>query len=324
MRSKFMLCLSALATLFTLAAAGADPKPAFRIPGGWYFKPEAMRGAEAPSVYDRECPPRNSVMLQGDRSEATLTMKLNHTPEAASFLAVEGQDGDKAGASRMSVTVNGKKVFSGPVAFPERAWNRMGINIPAGVLKEGENTIVIANAAPNADWIAVSEAYWIDPNTCFRHFLDGSKNTPWVFHDGNSRKTGVHGDGLAELEGGQVGPNYLGASHLSPKIAITPGGRVKLTATASGRGTLRMGLWCYRPYRDGVFTPEGFCGGNTKLLPQRSVASPAFKLSEAPKTFSCVLTPFEGTGLILPRIYSGMGSKVTVTAFRMELLPPKK
>jgi hypothetical protein len=320
-----MLCLSALATLLSLrAAAEADPKPAFRIPGGWYFKPAAMRSAAAPGVYDRECPPRNSLMLQGDRNEATLTMKLDHTPGAPSFLAVEGQIGDQPGASQMSVTVNGETVFSGPARFPEKAWSRMGINIPAGVLKQGENTIVIANTAPDAGWIAVSEAYWIDPNTCFLHFLDGSNNTPWVFHDGNSRQTGVHGDGRAELPGGQVAPNYLGASHQSPKIAITPGARVKLTATASGSGTLRLAVWCYRPYRDGTFTPDGFCGGNTKLLPQRSLPSPAFKLSDTPKTFSCVLTPFAGTGLILPRMYCGKDSKATVTEFKLELLPPEE
>ena len=347
----------------------ADPKSFFssadRIPGGWYFKPLAMRGAESPVVYGYQCPPRYSVVLRRpadpdgapqsgyapagaalppDRSKATITMKLDYTPEAPSFLAIEGQDDDKPGTSLMRVTVNGKVVFSGPNRLPELSWGRMGLNIPAGVLKAGDNTIVIANITPNRPprsgrftdpdeaakdpqwgWIVISEACWIDPNHDFRLFLDGSDKTPWVFHDGNSRSSGVHGEGKAELNGGEVGPNYLGAGHNCPKIAITPGARVKVTVTASGSGAVRMGLWDYRPYKgtDGnFFTPGGFCGGHTKLLPRRS--TPAFELSAAPKTFSYVLTPPAGTGQILPRIFSDKDTKAVVTDFRMELLPPEK
>ena len=35
-----------------------------KIPGGWYFKPLSMRGAENPNIYDYQCPPRYSVALR--------------------------------------------------------------------------------------------------------------------------------------------------------------------------------------------------------------------------------------------------------------------
>ena len=133
----------------------ADPQSFFmtadRIPGGWYFKPLAMRGAEAPVIYSYRCPPRYAVTLRRppnngavaesgytqsdakgdtDRSKVTITMELKYTPTAPSFLAIEGQDDDKRGTSKMSVTVNGNRIFSGLNSFPEYSWGAHGIDHP--------------------------------------------------------------------------------------------------------------------------------------------------------------------------------------------------
>ena len=346
----------------------ADPKSFFaaadKIPGGWYFKPLAMRGADAPIVYSYECPPRYCVALRRapdadnaavsgyapagagpavDRSKATVTMTLDYTPAAPSFLAIEGQDDDKPGRSKMSVTVNGKTIYSGFDRFPERSWGRMGLTIPAGVLKKGVNTIVIANATPNKPsrsvrftdpeeaakdqqwgWIVISEVYWLDPNGDFARFVRSEPKTIWCFTDGNSRGASVVRDGRVMLPGGEMGPAYY-CGHLTPKLAITPGSRIKLTVKASGSGTLRLGLWNYRPYRGGVgseFSLGGFSGARTRLLP-RSVSEPC-KLSGKSKQFSCVLTPTKGTGLIIPRIFMDKGGKAEVTDFKMEIIPPRR
>ena len=119
-----------------------------------------------------------------------------------------------------------------------------------------------------------------------------------------------------------MGPAYY-CGHLTPKLALTPGSRVKLTVRASGRGTLRLGLWNYTPYPvgpDRTLPTGGFAGVRTKLLP-RSVSKP-FRLSGKPQSFGCVLTPVKGTGMIIPRIFMDKNGEAAVTDFRMELLPP--
>ena len=119
-----------------------------------------------------------------------------------------------------------------------------------------------------------------------------------------------------------MGPAYINGSHTNPKVAITPGSRVKITVKASGNGNLRLAVWCYRPYRNNMFTTSGFCGNRTKL--RSLVISKAIPLSATPREFSCVLTTPAGSGLIVPRIYTDKGSSASVTEFRMELLPPTK
>ena len=99
---------------------------------------------------------------------------------------------------------------------------------------------------------------------------------------------------------------------------------MKLTAKASGSGTLRLGLWNYRPYNyaSGEQIPlSGYASTGINLL--RSSDSQPLTLTTEPKVFTCILKPVEGTGLIIPRIYTDKGGKAEVTEFQMELLPPE-
>ena len=328
-----------------LAAPMSFFSAADKIPSGWYFKPLSMRGVESPTLYSYQCPPRYSLALRRPgcgKSTATITLTLSETPSAASFLAIEGQDDDKPGVSQMNITVNGKTIFSGLNRFPERSWGRMGITIPAGLLKAGQNTIVIANTTPDTPsrsarftdaaqaakdpqwgWIVLSEAYWLDPNGDFDRFAKGELNQTWCFYNGNSMGNANVHNGQIELTDAEMGPAFY-YKHQQPKLAITPDGQVKLTVKASGNGTLRVGLWNYRPYKGDngdVVSLSGYCGSQTKLLPRSE--SPAFQLTETPQTVTCILTPPKGTGLVIPRIYAENGAHATVTAFRMELLQPQ-
>ena len=343
----------------------ADPHSFFasadRIHGGWYFKPLAMRGADAPRIYNYECPARYSVALrrpphtdkdvvagyapadaavERDRSRVILTMNLEYTPKYPSFLAVEGQDDDKPGRSQMSVSVNGTRIYAGVNRFPERQWGRMAFSIPAGVLKAGRNTIEIANITPDKPsrstrftdpekaardqqwgWIVISEAYWLDPNGQFEQFINGDSTSPWRFHNGNVAEKGVAEGGRAVLTGGEMGPAYL-TNHRFPKVAVNPGDRIRLTVKASGKGSLRLGFWSYRPYRvgPGAAIPDvGFSGGRSNMLWMSG--SKRLKLDETPRELSCVLVPPKGTGLVVPRIYADNGTMAEVTEFKMELLP---
>ena len=344
-----------------LAKPGTFFASADRTPGGWYFKPLAMRGADVPRIYSYECPPRYSVALrrpprtdrdvvagyapadavaERDRSRAILTMNLEYAPKYPSFLAVEGQDDDKPGRSQMRVSVNGTQIYAGIDRFPERKWGRMAFTIPAGVLKAGRNTIEIANITPDTPsrsarftdpekaakdpqwgWIVISEAYWLDPNGQFDRFINGDNTSPWRFHNGNVAEKGAAGDGRAVLTGGEMGPAYL-TNHRFPKVAINPGDRIKLTVKASGKGALRLGLWNYRPYRIGPGAAVPVAG----FAGGRSnllwlSESKRLKLDTTPRELSCVLVPPPETGLVVPRIYSDNGTTAEVTQFKMELLP---
>ena len=262
-----------------------------------------------------------------------------------SFLALEGQDDDKPGTSAMRVTINGAEIFSGLCMFPERAWGRMGLNIPAGILKKGENVVEIANITPDtpsrsarfkdpkeaADdpqwgWIVLSEAYWLEPNDEFQRYIKGDfKTTIWSFHDGMSRSAPPEGieNGKAVITG-EKGPAYH-LNHSHPKLAVTPGGKIKITVKASGNGNLRIGLWNYRPYRmasNDWIALSGYAGDGLNLL--RGTNSEPFALTPEPKEFTCVLTPSNGTGLVIPRIFTDKESRAEVTDFRIELIQPEK
>ena len=330
----------------------ADPKSFFseadKIPGGWYFKPLSMKGAENPFIYDYECPPRYSVVLRRkghDNSTTTLKLTLDMAPKRVSFLAIEGQDDDKPGTSAMRVSVNGKEVFSGPCAFPEFAWGRMGLNIPAGILKAGENLIEIANITPDEPsrsarftdkkeaandhqwgWIVLSEAYWLEPNDEFQRYINGDfKTTIWSFHNGTNRSAAPEGieNGKAVLTVSGKGPAYH-LNHKHPKLAITPGTKVRITVKASGSGKLHAALWNYLPYKKSSkewIALAGFAGEGVNILPASK--SEPFELSPEPKEFTCVLTPSKGTGLIIPRMFADKESRAEVTDFNMELIVPE-
>jgi len=243
----------------------------------------------------------------------------------------------------MRVSVNGTEIFSGPCRFPEHTWGRMGLNIPAGILKDGENRIVIENttkdfpsrsarfkdpkeAATDSQWgwIALSEAYWLDPNNEFTRYLNGDFTTPWCYNDGNTRSappTGIT-DGKAVITSNEGPSFYIG--HQYPKLAITPGDKVKLTVKASGTGNLRLYLWNYRPYKDPdgkQILQNGYAGGGVNLL--QAVKSEPFALSPETREFTCVVTPVKGTGLVIPSIALDGGIRAEITDFWMELVPPE-
>ena len=336
--------------------SGAD-----RIPGGWYFKPLAMQGGVEVISYSYSCPERYCAILrrpglnaadeghayapggagEGDKSTATIALDLDYAPDAPTFLAIEGQDDDKPGRSQLRVTVNGTEIFSGDDRFPELAWGRMGLNVPPGILKKGRNTIAISNVTPDTPsrsvrfsdpgeaakdqqwgWIAVSEVYWLEVSRDFDRFVNGDQGTQWCFHSGDSRASADVGEGRARLSGGAHGPAYLNLGHRTPKVAVTPGDRVEVAVTASGKGKLYLGMWSYMPYRKGGFSPAGYCGEKTKIL--RHSKSRAFELAPEPQEFKYVFTPPKGTGFVIPRIYSEEGTRAEVTRFRMRLLPPEK
>ena len=327
----------------------AKPKT---IPGGFYFKPLTIRGRSTPHFYSYQCPRRQCIGLGRKRfgeDSAEMTFTLDTAPTEPLFLAVGGLDDDKPGKSQLEILVNGESVFSGENRFPEKTWGRMTFQIPAELLKQGDNKIVLRNITPdlpsrsarfNDDrgasdsqwgWIAISEAYILDPNGEFVRYASGDvkrgRIQPWhlAYEDTRDTRHGnvVPGDSKVVITGAKnelTGIAFF-SNHKNPKIAVEPETRVRITIEASGEGILRCRLWSYSAYPGKLDDPEipevGF-EGRTETIPL--VDSPSFRLSDKVRRFSCVLKPNKGTGLIIPRIYLNGPGKATITGFRMELL----
>ena len=178
-------------------------------------------------------------------------------------------------------------------------------------------------------WITISEAYILDPNGDFRNYADGETARSVLWHFGNEN-TGGNKVGKASGGGGKVAINGAAGEltgivafrdHKKPKLAVCPGNKVRMTVEASGTGKLKMRLWNYRAYKglpkEAEFPEYGYAGSGRAL---KVVDSEVFELGEKPRSFSCVLTPAPGAGVVIPRIFLDGPGKATVTKFEMELL----
>ncbi|MBP5532011.1 MAG: DUF4838 domain-containing protein, partial [Lentisphaeria bacterium] len=76
----------------------ADPASIFKsgaekIPGGWYFKPGAIKGASLPSVYSYQCPARLCIALARPwfkQASGTAVLPLKSAPSEPLCIAIEG------------------------------------------------------------------------------------------------------------------------------------------------------------------------------------------------------------------------------------------
>ena len=322
-----------------------------RIPGGFYFKPLTIRGNSTPHVYSYQCPRRQCVGLLRPRfgsSEAEIEFTLDRDPAAPLFLVLEGLDDDKQGVSLLEVLANGHSIFAGPNRFPDSTWGRMVFPLPADTLKKGENKILLRCITPDQPsrsvrqdlpgekdsqwgWINLSEAYVLDPNGDFLRYVARERPIgsvqPWHlgYENSNERATGtvVPGDDKVVITGakGEKTGLVFFADHRNPKLAVEPTTRVRLTVEAAGEGNLRFQLWNYRAYPGKANDPEipefGYAGKTGARPP---VTSKPFRLGPEKQTFSCVLTPAKGTGLVIPRVYLDGEGKATITKLEVDLL----
>ena len=325
----------------------ADPMAMFRsapepFPAGLYFKPITMRAENSPAVYNYRCPPRSAVALLRKRfgkDRLNVEMKLAEAVPYPSFLTIEGLDDDKAGTSRFAVSVNGTQLYEGPVKFPETQWGRMGFSIPGGVLKAGSNTISVLCTTPESKdpeqqqssqwgWVQISEIFWNNPNRDFLNCLAG-KSAAWHFGAEAAqylpRGEVKTGGGKVVIKGGKskrTGICYF-REHRFPCITMNHGDKMRFRITASGRGTLRAGLWQYRPYRmagpraqeipTGGYAPRGKYLG--------PVASKPLALGPQAKEYVCEVAVTGACGAVIPEIFVDNDGEATVTALTVELIP---
>ena len=81
----------------------------------------------------------------GGRSTLTKTFNLTSILQEPMFLHIKGRDDDGPQQCTISTELNGKTLFEGRNDFREDEWLTHKFPIPAGTLKVGENTLIIAN-----------------------------------------------------------------------------------------------------------------------------------------------------------------------------------
>ena len=129
---------------------------------GWRIPLELSEGARRRDSYGYECPRRENVyVLRTRRTEYSLMrlkFGLHETPGAAT-LAIDGQDDEKPGATRIRIALNDRELFRGPNRFKEKGWSTCRHRVPAGLLVKGKNELVIEDLEEGDDvfaqWVIV-------------------------------------------------------------------------------------------------------------------------------------------------------------------------
>ena len=333
---------------FLAKPASVFKSGAEKIPGGWYFKPNALKGATLPMVYNYQCPARICISLARPSikgSSVTAVLPLETAPTAPLCLSIEGLDDDKPGASLLKVEVNRRELFAGPNTFKETEWSRMGFAIPAEYLKAGDNEIRISNVTPDTPsrsarftdpeeakndgqwgWIQISEMMVFDPSGDFAAFASGKKESRWHQDNGGLKTTPgkiVGSDGKIVFTSGAAPQLRLAffRGHQFPKIAISGGTSVRVSIEASGKGKAQFLLNTYLPYaRDASKRQRigrvGYSGGTH----YDTCRSPEFELASTSETISYDFNVPENAGLAFPEIVLSGPGNMTVTKFGFEIL----
>lgn len=135
---------------------------------GWMLPAEAFDGGKLFWNYNWKCESRTGVAIYGSLTDLSttagnITLPANADTSKAFTLEIHGQDSDKiwSAAPLIEVVVNGKTVFKDTAPFIKRGWSTLNIDLPAGLLKTGANTVELRNLAATdhliAAWVMVSD-----------------------------------------------------------------------------------------------------------------------------------------------------------------------
>jgi hypothetical protein len=119
-----------------------------------YLQKEVENGVELPakawlgSRYYEQYQGQPAAVLRrksSPESRVRAYFKLDTLPAGDAQLELQGLDNEKAEIAEIEITINGQKIFAGPVAYPKNKWGWQTYKIPAGILAQGENVMAIAN-----------------------------------------------------------------------------------------------------------------------------------------------------------------------------------
>ena len=131
-----------------LAALKVEKRVQTAIRGGWEVPAGAFFGGDYVENYEGR-PVSVARRAGSEKSRLHAGLYLDAIPVGNYETRLVGMDNDKKEKAKIRIAINGREIYSGPVAF-EKHWSEMTCKIPAGVLKKGENTIVIENITPGA------------------------------------------------------------------------------------------------------------------------------------------------------------------------------
>jgi hypothetical protein len=119
-----------------------------------YLQKEVENGVELPAkawlgsrYYEQYQGQPAAVLRRKSSSESRVRayFKLDTLPAGDAQLDLQGLDNEKAEIAEIEITINGQKIFAGPVAYPKNKWGWHTYKIPAGILAQGENVMAIVN-----------------------------------------------------------------------------------------------------------------------------------------------------------------------------------
>lgn len=323
---------SGLFVLF-FAAASLTAAAADRIPGGWYFAPAALKSQSAAVKYDTGCPPRIALELApaaSGKSTAAASLKLDRAIAAPALLSLEGLAVGGAGPAPLQVKVNDTVVFAGANAFPRNEWGRMGFTVPRNVLKEGENTILLANTATGEERIMISEVSLHDPSGDFADFAAGRKGTFW--QQSNQKPLGEvkAANGKVEIVGNPAA-KFTGIAFSSslvyPKPAKLAGDSVRIRVKVSGSGKLILGCYGYTYKRDkgGVqIVPVSGYGKSWDRWGWGGYAGALCDLSEKETVITRTFAKVGNSTALAPLVAVQGDGRAVISDLEIEIVPEKR
>ena len=258
-----------------------DPENAFvgqsgvkTVPGGYEWDAMSMFGGDGPSVSSLGGSKRIVRLIRRPHSgkgTISVTLNLKSVPKHNCRLILTGADDDKPGAATFRAVVNGKEIFSGPNTFSEKDWSVMGMDIPAGTLKAGENRIELINTMQELPsdrrklpqtgidtgdvyetdyfrgWIKVEKILLLDLSGEFAKLTAG-KESLWKK---SARGKTYNPNGIFEAADGKLhlatDSKRVGAAVVTrtPRhYAAAPGEKLKISAQISGKGEFSLSFQC--------------------------------------------------------------------------------
>ena len=129
---------------------------------------DTLAGGEGYRVYGNRCEPRYAVWIYGTQTPfhtLATRFRLTSPPDRPAKLVLTGQDDDQDGTTRIRIALNEQTVFEGDNTCVPLGWSDQTIALPPGLLRSGENRLVIRNREPSpslgSEWFMISRCVFV-------------------------------------------------------------------------------------------------------------------------------------------------------------------
>jgi hypothetical protein len=143
MKLPILFLPSILSLTLALVAGASAPTPEALV----HFTGAEFQGGAKDlfgSTFDGEQVNYVYALPTGAHATMKLTFPLKSVPAGPLFVHLKGRDDDRPAQCAIAIELNGRVLFEGRNTFSAKAFETKRFAIPEGVLKEGENTLVVA------------------------------------------------------------------------------------------------------------------------------------------------------------------------------------